>query len=335
LKDAMWTLEGSWVVSLNHIDTVFVTNRSDIRGKVENVKFCSTINGVIGDIRFFKAQCDQAFLADVKNGKLKDVSVAYFCEDDFTPGKFGEEPYDFVQRNFMFGHVAAGVPEGRCPSPFCGMAVDALLKPHKDPEETENFVHVPVRDAGLFVDNSFRTIEIDADKGIKAVIGKLKSDPKGSTKVQKFIFDKSKGWTLEKAKAWVNEHKDAAEEAQGELDKKREEAARRCARTPIGFKEGNGHLEKPKEYQNVADEDFADPCNYNYPMVPEERLRSAWQRLHQEENRTAGGYSQEEWEWMKNRVEKRLKEKGVEVKADSALDPVAVLARSRELRNSL
>jgi len=32
LKDAAWTLEGAWVVVPNHIDTVFVTNRADIRG---------------------------------------------------------------------------------------------------------------------------------------------------------------------------------------------------------------------------------------------------------------------------------------------------------------
>jgi hypothetical protein len=210
LQDAAWTLEGAWVVAFNHISTVFVTNRADVCGRVENVSFDAKINGVIGDIRFLKAACDQALLDGVKKGELKDVSVAYFSEDVFTPGKFGDEPYDFAQTNFMFGHVAAGVPEGRCPSPFCGMAVDSLFAKHADPEETEEFVHIRVRDPGDFVDGSFRTIDIDAGKGIKAVIGKLKSDPKGSTIVQKFIFDKSKDWTMEKAEAWVAEHKDSA-----------------------------------------------------------------------------------------------------------------------------
>jgi len=74
------------------------------------------------------------------------------------------------------------------------------------PEETEAFIHIPVRSAGDFVKDSFRTIDIDAKKGIKAVIGKLKSDPQGSTKTQKFIFDKSKGWTLESARQWVKDH---------------------------------------------------------------------------------------------------------------------------------
>jgi|GEM_PF-3485974 len=210
LEDAAWTLEGAWVVTYDHILTVFPMSREDIRGRVENVKFDVGIQGIKGDIRFIKALCDQALLDNVKQGNLKDVSVAYFSEDVFESGKFAGEPYDFIQRNFMFGHVAAGVPEGRCPSPFCGMNVDSF-KPHKDPEETEDFIHIPVRDADLFVDGSFRTIDIDADKGIKAVIGKLKSDPKGSTVVQKFIFDKDKDWTMEKAKAWIAEHKDSVE----------------------------------------------------------------------------------------------------------------------------
>jgi len=226
LQDAAWTLEGAWVVALNHISTVFVTNKADIRGRVENVSFDAKINGVIGDIRFLKASCDKALLDGVKKGELKDVSVAYFSEDVFTPGKFGDELYDFAQTNFMFGHVAAGVPEGRCPSPFCGMAVDSLFaKPHADPEVTEKYVRIRVRDPDLFVEGSFRTIVLSAKEGIHAIIGKLKSDPKGATVVQNYMFELEKDWTMEKAKAWVKEHKDsvAHEMTEEELRTKIEE----------------------------------------------------------------------------------------------------------------
>ena len=76
------------------------------------------------------------------------------------------------------------------------------------PEETEDFIHIPVIDASKFIKGSFRTIDIDKKKGIKAVIGKLKTDPQGSTKVQKFIFDKKPphNWTMAKAKKWVVDH---------------------------------------------------------------------------------------------------------------------------------
>ena len=86
---------------------------------------------------------------------------------------------------------------------FIEIENDTITKP----EETEEFIHIPVRPASDFVGSSFRTIDIDAKKGIKAVIGKLKTDPQGSIHVQKYIFDKNKGWTMASAQAWVNEHK--------------------------------------------------------------------------------------------------------------------------------
>lgn len=75
-------------------------------------------------------------------------------------------------------------------------------------EETEDYIHVPVRSASDFVQDSFRTIDISKSQGIKAVIGKLKSDPQGSTHVQKYLFAKSEGWTVDSATEWVEEHKE-------------------------------------------------------------------------------------------------------------------------------
>jgi HK97 family phage prohead protease len=56
------------------------------------------------------------------------------------------------------------------------------------------------------VEGSFKTIWISQDDKIKAIIGKLKTDPNGATKVQSFLFDKIK-WSLEEAKKWIEEHK--------------------------------------------------------------------------------------------------------------------------------
>jgi hypothetical protein len=210
LKKYGWTLEGAWLVAYDHIPTVFPTDPDQVRGRVKNVKFCSTINGLVGESCFSKSLCDKAFLESVRKGELKDVSVSYFSEDMMTPGKFGGEQYDFVQTKFFFGHLAAGVSEGRCPSPFCGMAVDSLFaKPHGDPEVTEKYVRIRVREPDLFVDGSFRTIVLSAKDGVHAVIGKLKSDPQGGTVIQNYMFELAKDWTMEKAQAWVKGHKDA------------------------------------------------------------------------------------------------------------------------------
>jgi hypothetical protein len=79
------------------------------------------------------------------------------------------------------------------------------------PEETENAIHIPVRPSKDFVKESFRTIDISKPKGIKAVIGKLKSEPDGPTEVQQYVFDKDKGWNMESARAWVDDHKEAGD----------------------------------------------------------------------------------------------------------------------------
>jgi len=313
LQDAVWTLEGSWIVAFEHIDTVFVTDRADIRGKVENVQFDAKINGVVGDVRLLKANCDTAFLDGVKKGELKDVSVAYFCEDVLTPGKFGDEQYDFVQQNFMFGHVAVGIPEGRCPSPFCGMSVDSLFaKPRSDPEVTEEFVHIRVRDPNLFVDGNFRTISIDAEKGVKAVIGKLKSDPKGSTVIQKYIFDKDKEWTMEKAQAWVKDHKDAAaanELSVEELKTKVENLNTERAAIIEKLYPRPARLPEAEERKLQLDLSLLDAQIHALMQVLAEKVAGV-------ESEGTGGEAEPS------------KPKG------DSLDPAAVLARSRELLKS-
>lgn len=72
-------------------------------------------------------------------------------------------------------------------------------------ETTENYVRVRVRDVGDFQEGSLRTITISKDKGIKAVIGRLKGET--TTTVQAYLFDKDK-WSEAEAEAWVREHKE-------------------------------------------------------------------------------------------------------------------------------
>lgn len=63
------------------------------------------------------------------------------------------------------------------------------------PEETDNFIRIPINDCQVTA-----TIDISKDEGIEALYcGKEK-------KIRTYLFRKDKGWTMEKAKAWVKEH---------------------------------------------------------------------------------------------------------------------------------
>lgn len=77
------------------------------------------------------------------------------------------------------------------------------------PETTDNYHHIPIRDQSDFVEDSFKTIDISEDQGIKAVIGKLKSDPSGPTHIMKYMFDVGK-WSMAECQKWVADHKKRA-----------------------------------------------------------------------------------------------------------------------------
>jgi len=89
-------------------------------------------------------------------------------------------------------------------------------------DETDQYIRSGHMDPSLFQEDTFRTITLSEEKGIKAVIGKLKGED--TMTIQSFLFDKSKGWTMEKAKEWFKEHMEKKEEIKKEeITKKQEE----------------------------------------------------------------------------------------------------------------
>jgi hypothetical protein len=206
LKAAAFALDGAWVVVGNHIPSVHVQDRSVIRGQVHDVSFNDEINGIVGDVHFLKSVCEEALLEQARKGELpKDASCAYYSDDIYERGEFAGDAYDFKQTNFMFGHVAVGAAEGRCPSPFCGLEMDSL----------DDFIRVNLKDPGLFT-SRLSTLTVNAKDGIYALVGKLKENLQpsgfalGDAAVRDFLFEASKGWTPEKAEAYVKEHADIA-----------------------------------------------------------------------------------------------------------------------------
>jgi HK97 family phage prohead protease len=152
--------------------------------------------------------CPDALVELVKSGKiltkcLVDIVNEKISSEDFVE-KAGEETKEEIQTpideegNKEKDMLDVVAPENE---------IDIELKP----ETTENYHHIPVKSAGSFVEGSFRTIDISKSQGIKAVIGKLKSDPNGSTHVQKYLFDANK-WTMEEAKKWVADHSKGLED---------------------------------------------------------------------------------------------------------------------------
>jgi len=73
-------------------------------------------------------------------------------------------------------------------------------------DETEDFIHIRVKDPGQF--KTCRTTDFSGKlpKGVRAKYCQYKD--KDEWAVQAWIFTKADGWTVEKAKAWVKDHSD-------------------------------------------------------------------------------------------------------------------------------
>jgi hypothetical protein len=77
-------------------------------------------------------------------------------------------------------------------------------------ENTEHYIRSGHRDSEEFQQGTLKTITLNEKDGIKAVIGKPKC--KDTMEVVSYLFEKSKGWTLEKAKEWFQKHHTPAKE---------------------------------------------------------------------------------------------------------------------------
>lgn len=87
-----------------------------------------------------------------------------------------------------------------------------------EPETEGDYIIIRVKDPDYFDPDSFRTIDISAEKGIKATIGCKKGEYSNGTcqigtEVQRYLFDKEK-WTLEEAQAWVDENAKTAQKTE-------------------------------------------------------------------------------------------------------------------------
>lgn len=71
-------------------------------------------------------------------------------------------------------------------------------------EETGDYIRSGHRSPSEFQEDTLRTITLSESQGIKAIVGRL--NEKQTTAIQSYLFDKSKGWTMSKAKEWFSKH---------------------------------------------------------------------------------------------------------------------------------
>ena len=75
------------------------------------------------------------------------------------------------------------------------------------PEVTENFVRIPVRKPSEFEDGTMGTMTLNQKSGVRAVVGRLKSN--GATVIASYLFEIGKDeWTEERARGWVKGNED-------------------------------------------------------------------------------------------------------------------------------
>lgn len=214
------------ITILKHPSDGIVRRRSQVYGSVENPVFRKDLNdpktnrpcrrGTEAELWFYRDKAPEVKagtyraisekIADsIRKGTLKDNSIGFTCEIDETKGEFQGKKYDYVQREIFIDHLAAPIERGRCSSPYCGLAVDAVTvgDPWEENEETIRSGHKNSDDY-----EGIKTVEIT--DGIKALVGCPKGKLEGDTcsvamETVSFLFDKTK-FTVEQAKAWFEKH---------------------------------------------------------------------------------------------------------------------------------
>jgi hypothetical protein len=131
---------------MKHPPMGVIMNGDNISGRVDNFRFVKNLidpktqrpmrRGAVADIHWYKQYTDEAILDQIRTRTLVDVSIGFFFKRDATPGEWNGMKYDYVQNPILLNHVAAPVPVGRCPAPYCGIngdtAAPVQLQPMRD-----------------------------------------------------------------------------------------------------------------------------------------------------------------------------------------------------------
>lgn len=104
---------------------------------------------------------DAPVLARIDAGELSDLSLGYAVREDRTPGTYNGEPYDLIQRDIRYNHVALLPPGGGRAGRECALRLDSSAAVVADNEQEP--VKMKIRIDG-------RDYEIGSDEHINAVV---------------------------------------------------------------------------------------------------------------------------------------------------------------------
>jgi cation transport regulator ChaB len=336
LEKAAWTFDHRWVKILSHPDTRILQRAGDIHGRVENPHFVKDLKepktgrpcrrGIRADIKWFKEKVPLDIQEKIKSGELKDVSIGFTFDMVKEPGEWNGQHYDYKQTNIFGDHLAAPVEAGRCPGPICGISVDSLfvIDKYSSVEDLpEQVKMLPVEGQNMFLE-----VFNSAWKQYNGDEGKCMATA-WATIEKKYVKDAEGKWTVKAndcplcrkldemgsedfMKALiVNIGKDMVFKAVGlDIEEKKE-----------------GNKSKPKDYETIPDNEFADPVNYKYP-IDATHVEAAWAYWSKPENQSKGGYNDAEWSLMGSRITAAMKKHGHHVaeeggKPHDAVDTVS------------
>lgn len=143
-----------------------------------------------------------AAVTDEKN-PVREMSCGYESLVVKEDGEYNGQKYDHRHTNIVYNHVAI-VQRGRAGAEVKLQldAADAVQEMHLDASDTGDFIEVDL-DSSQYENERVTTRDVQGVEGVQMIYA-CASDEKT---IRKFVFDKSKGWTLDKAKDWSQNHR--------------------------------------------------------------------------------------------------------------------------------
>jgi hypothetical protein len=170
---------GDLHIAWDHPPQKVITNHKEVKGFADGIHVEKDGKGVKikGRMTFLKKRLNEDQIELIRSKARPDVSLGFYYSEDRTPGNWNGEAYDYVQRDFIFDHVAS-VNHGRCPHPMCGIGVDTSLDINRgmtrignDPYPNEHSCRI--RQPGDFQAESFRRIKSGK---VSLILARLKGE---------------------------------------------------------------------------------------------------------------------------------------------------------------